>query len=80
MKKSNSSEPGYIYVPYIMQQKTSIIDGVGFWRKISRKRKIETIFGLPISESSNKSLSSRYSSTKVNSNNYMTLKVEDPSI
>jgi hypothetical protein len=66
MGKKNSLEPGYVWIPYILQQSTPLIinDNKNYFRKL----KIKRLFNLGIS------IYSRYSTNKINSNYYETIK------
>ena len=64
--KSDSLEPGYVFAPYIMTECTPII--VPSIKNRIRKNKINKIYNLDLEPS--KSLTSRYSTTTINSNFY----------
>ena len=68
--KSESLEPGIVFMPYIMVQNTPII--VPSLKNRIRKNKINKIYNLGLETDSfiSKSITSRYSTTSINNNFY----------
>lgn len=68
--KSESLEPGIVFMPYIMVQTTPIV--VPSLKNRIRKNKINKIYNLGLEPDSfiSKSLTSRYSTTTINNNFY----------
>jgi hypothetical protein len=81
--KKSSLEPGYVYAPYIPMTTTSVISGYTS-KNISRKRKINKIFGLDLDIkdefSPSKSIMSRYSKKIINNNFYGTIEIKNPTL
>ena len=79
--KKSSLEPGYVYAPYIPMTTTSVISGYTS-KNISRKRKINKIFGLDLDIkdefSPSKSITSRYAKKIINNNFYGTIQIKNP--
>lgn len=65
--KKNNLEPGYVWVPYLLQQSRPVI--INGSKNYSRKLKIKRLFNLGIS------MYSKYSTNKINSNYYKTIKI-----
>lgn len=78
--KKNSLEPGYVYAPYIPITTTSVISGYSS-KNVSRKRKINKIFGLDLDIkdfSTSKSIVSRYSKKIINAKYYENIEIKKP--
>ena len=79
--KKNSLEPGYVYAPYIPITTTSVISGYSS-KNVSRKRKINKIFGLGLDIkdefSPGKSIMSRYSKKIINAKYYENIEIKKP--
>jgi hypothetical protein len=72
--KKSSLEQGYVFAPYILMTTTS--------KNISRKRKINKIFGLGLDVkdefSPSKSITSRYAKKIINNKFYGTIEIKKP--
>ena len=81
--KKSSLEQGYVYAPYIPMTTTSVISGYTS-KNISRKQKINKIFGLDLNIkdefSPSKSIMSRYSKKIINNNFYGTIEIKKPTL
>jgi hypothetical protein len=79
--KKSSLEPGYVFAPNIPMTTTSVIVEYGS-KNVSRKRKINKIFGLGLDIkdefSPRKSVLSRYSKKTINSKYYGTVEIKNP--
>ena len=79
-KKSNL-EQGYVFAPYIPLTTTSVISGYTS-KNVSRKRKINKIFGLGLDVkdefSPSKSIMSRYSKKIINNRFYGAIEIKNP--
>lgn len=65
-RKGKDSEPGLIYVPYVMAQSITTIQHKNYFRK----SKIRRLLGMPSADSM---IKSRYTTKRVNSNFYSTI-------
>jgi hypothetical protein len=70
-RKGKETDPGYIYVPYIMKNTTAIIQSKNYFRK----SKIRRLLGMPSADSM---IKSRYATKKVNNNFYTTQDIKKP--
>ena len=70
-RKGKESEPGYIFVPYVMAQSITTIQSKNYFRK----SKIRRILGMPSADSM---IKSRYATKKVNNNFYKTQGIKKP--
>lgn len=69
-RKGKDSEPGLIYVPYVMTQSITTIQHKHYFRK----SKIRRILGMPSADS----IMSRYATKKINNNFYKTIDIKKP--
>ena len=69
-KGKETTDPVYIYVPYLMAQSITTIQHKHYFRK----SKIRRIFGMPSVDS----IMSRYATKKVNNNFYTTQDIKKP--
>lgn len=69
-RKGKDSEPGLIYVPYLMAQSITTIQ----YKNYFRKSKIRRILGMPSADS----IMSRYATKKINNNFYTTQDIKKP--
>lgn len=69
-RKGKDSEPGLIYVPYLMAQSITTIQHKHYFRK----SKIRRILGMPSTDS----IMSRYATKKINNNFYTTQDIKKP--
>jgi len=69
-KGKETTDPGYIYVPYLMAQSITTIQSKNYFRK----SKIRRILGMPSADS----IKSRYATKKVNNNFYTTQGIKKP--
>ena len=71
-KGKETTDPGYIYVPYLMAQSiTTTIQSKNYFRK----SKIRRLLGMPSADSM---IKSRYVTKKVNNNFYTTQGIKKP--
>ena len=70
-KGKETTDPGYIYVPYLMAQSITTIQSKNYFRK----SKIRRILGMPSADSI---IKSRYATKKVNNNFYTTQDIKKP--
>ena len=70
-RKGKEVEPGYIFVPYVMEQSITNIQ----YKHYFRKSKIRRILGIPSADSI---IKSRYATKKVNNNFYTTQDIKKP--
>ena len=70
-RKGKDSEPGLIYVPYLMAQSITTIQ----YKHYFRKSKIRRILGMPSAESM---IKTRYATKKINNNFYTTIDIKKP--
>ena len=69
-KGKETTEPGYIYVPYLMAQSITTIQHKNYFRKSNIRR----ILGMPSVDS----IMIRYATKKVNNNFYTTQDIKKP--
>lgn len=70
-KGKETTDPGYIYVPYVIAQSITTINNKNYFRK----SKIRRILGMPSADSI---IKSRYATKKVNNNFYTTQDIKKP--
>ena len=71
-KGKETTDPGYIYVPYVIAQSiTTTINNKNYFRK----SKIRRLLGMPSADSM---IKSRYATKKVNNNFYTTQDIKKP--
>ena len=70
-KGKETTDTGYIYVPYLMAQSITTIQSKNYFRK----SKIRRLLGIPSADSM---IKSRYATKKVNNNFYTTQDIKKP--